>query len=46
MNNLENFVHASYIDSMQAVKLVGNNTSQQRKGYTERFVFVSDNALN
>lgn len=46
MNNLENFVHASYIDSMQAVKLVGNNPSQQWKGYTERFVFVSDNALN
>lgn len=46
MNNLENFVHASYNDGMRAVKFVGNNPSQQWKGYTERFVFVSDNALN
>ena len=46
MNNLENFVHASYNDSMRAAKLVGNNPSQQWKGYLERFVFVSDNALN
>ena len=46
MNNLENFVHASYNDGMRAVKLVGNNPSQQWKGYVERFVFVSDNALN
>lgn len=46
MNNLENFVHSSYSESMQAAKLVGNNPSQQWKGYVERFVFVSDNALN
>ena len=46
MNNLENFVHSSYSEGMQAVKLAGNNPSQQWKGYVERFVFVSDNALN
>ena len=46
MNNLENFVHASYNGGVQAVKIAGNNASQQWKGYVERFVFISDNALN
>lgn len=46
MNILENFVHSSYNEGMQAVKLAGNNASQQWKGYLERFVFISDNALN
>lgn len=46
MNNLENFVHSSYSEGMQAIKLAGNNASQQWKGYVERFVFISDNALN
>lgn len=46
MNNLENFVHSSYSEGMQAIKLAGNNASQQWKGYLERFVFISDNALN
>lgn len=46
MNNLENFVHTSYNEGMQAVKIAGNNASQQWKGYIERYVFISDNALN
>ena len=46
MNNLENFVHASYNEGMQAVKIAGNNASQQWRGYIERYVFISDNALN
>ena len=46
MNNLENFVHASYNEGMQAIKIAGNNASQQWRGYIERYVFISDNALN
>lgn len=46
MNNLENFVHTSYNEGMQAVKIAGNNASQQWRGYIERYVFISDNALN
>ena len=46
MNNSENFVHTSYNEGMQAIKIAGNNASQQWKGYTERYVFISDNALN
>lgn len=46
MINLENFVHASYNEGMRAVRLAGNNASQQWNGYLERFVFISDNALN
>ena len=46
MNNLENFVHSSYNEGMQAVKIAGNNASQQWKGYIERYVFISDNTLN
>ena len=45
MSNIENFVHSTYNEGMQAVKLAGNNASQQWKGYLERFVFISDNAL-
>ena len=45
MNNLENFVHSTYNEGMRAVKIAGNNASQQWKGYIERFVFISDNAL-
>lgn len=45
MKNIENFVHSTYSEGMQAVKLAGNNASQQWKGYLERFVFISDNAL-
>lgn len=45
MNNLENLVHSTYNEGMQAVKLAGNNASQQWKGYLERFVYISDNAL-
>ena len=39
-------MHASYNEGMQAVKIAGNNASQQWRGYIERYVFVSDNALN
>ena len=46
MNNLENFVHSTYNEGMRAVKIAGNNASQQWKGYIERYVFISDNALN
>ena len=46
MNNLENFVHSTYNEGMQAIKIAGNNASQQWRGYLERFVFISDNALN
>lgn len=46
MDNLENFVHASYNEGMQAIKIAGNNASQQWRGYVERYVFISDNALN
>ena len=46
MNNLENFVHSTYNEGMRAVKIAGNNVSQQWKGYIERYVFISDNALN
>ena len=46
MNNSENFVHSTYNEGMQAIKIAGNNASQQWKGYIERYVFISDNALN
>ena len=46
MNNLKNFVHSTYNEGMRAVKIAGNNASQQWKGYIERYVFISDNALN
>lgn len=45
MNNLENFVHSTYNEGMRAVKVAGNNASQQWRGYIERYVFISDNAL-
>ena len=46
MNNLENFVHSTYNEGMRAIKVAGNNASQQWRGYIERYVFISDNALN
>ena len=46
MNNLENFVHSTYNEGMRAIKIAGNNASQQWRGYVERYVFISDNALN
>ena len=46
MNNLENFVHSTYSEGMRAIKVAGNNASQQWRGYIERYVFISDNALN